>query len=101
MPKIKKRWNAWCRFVVLGFGPVEFYGRKPFLVLDPKHREALMEQTGVFEELPGDRLRYIGNAEFSHADGTKSNVSPEGDIELDDAIMPASQLAAITKECDP
>ena len=82
MPLEKRRWKSPMSYTIQGFPTVNFLGRIPFIVPDEKYRAALL-RLGVFEELPGNRLRYSGQAEFLMLDGSRSYIDKEGFFELD------------------
>ena len=75
-------------FGIIGFPDVTFTGRTAVYIADDKHRSSLIELTGVFKEVPGKRLQYIGNAEFKDKDGVMKFIDSDGFCEYDPLKLP-------------
>ena len=99
MAKVKKRWVGWQSFQYMNLSPVSFYGRKPTTILDERVRKNLMSM-GVFEELPGNQLRYIGRASLENADGTRCVVDADGCLEFDKELLSPKVAASIDSEME-
>ncbi len=94
--KKKYDWAPSITYTMFGQA-VEFTGREAKLVADDKLRASLM-RLGVFEELPGNRLRYAGNAEFKMPDGSMTPVDANGKVDIDLDLFDADEKVNLLNE---
>ena len=97
---MKKRWAATLSYSTAR-GKVNFVGRTPVLVEDDAFRDELL-RCGVFVDLPGKHLRYIGRSYIVCKDGSRCYVDKDGFIEYDEADLDADLAESLRKEmADP
>ena len=85
MPKKWSQENIW---TVGNEEPVTFIGRRPAVVSSERVRRGL-RGTGVFKDLPGERMQYIGAVQAILDDGTKKEVDLQGNVDIDFDSLPA------------
>ena len=88
-----KKWNAEFTIQIGSWPKIEYFGREPFTVEDPKYLAALID-IGTFKKIDEKTLAYSGNAGLVCDDGCGLIVDKDGNIDESKACEKCSEIVA-------
>lgn len=94
-----KIWKGEIKIKVMNYTEVTFIGRRPQVIEDDRHRNALIK-LGTFTAVGDKMVKYVGRVRYKDVDGKNIEIDQDGkiDIDKDNLNVSSETLSAIEKE---
>lgn len=96
MAKERLKWLEWMGYQMGSKPQINYNGREPFAIDDAEYR-AMLLTTGVFEQLAGNQMRYVGGASLAVKNGGRIHVDADGFYEFETNDFDQDDIKRIRK----